>query len=252
MRIFVRGLRQGVIGGVFLAASLMIGFVPVASGEIKLTDKLSVYSDYRFRYEADINSDKSDTRDRARMRVRMGFLYTLTDRVNFGIRLAARQNVIQSPHQTLGDIDPATFGEGSQKEGDKALEPRAIDSPNFGLDRAFIHLRWLDNGWIRLGKNQAAIWQQAENYWDTDFQSEGIALGYWFPLGDKGKLRLQGSYSLLVEDSFSVGVLQDRTAIPIQAIYEQDLGWGELTLAGALMPIIGQKAGLLPGGRRTY
>jgi hypothetical protein len=221
----------------------MIGFVPVASGEIKLTDKLSVYSDFRIRYEWDVNSDKGDTRDRARIRARMGFLYNLSQRVNFGIRLAARSNVVQSPHQNLGDIDPDTFGNGS--------EPRTKDSKDFGLDRAFINIRWLDNGFLWLGKNQAAIWQQAENFWDSDYQAEGAALGYWFPLGDKGKLRFQGSYSLLVEDNFE-GVIQDRTAIPLQAIFEQDLGWGELTMAGSWMPIIGNKAGQLPGGKRSY
>ena len=221
---------------------LFVLFVPDGFAKVKLTDKLSLEADFRFRYEVDKANDLSASRDRARIRVRYGFLYELSKKVEFGLRFRSVANSAQSPHQNLGDLDSSSLS---------GSAPQQRSSPNFGLDRAYIRIRWLDNGFLWLGKNQAAIWQQAENYWDADYQAEGVALGYKFHFDDKSKLTLQGSYSLLVEDEF-VGVLKDRAILPTQAMYERRFGGTILTMAAAAAPVVGSLGGTLTGGKTTY
>ena len=129
---------------------------------------------------------------------------------------------------------------------------------NFGLDRAYINFKWLENGFTWLGKNQVAVWQQNEQWWDSDFQAEGMSAGYAFPLGEKRSLKLQGSYYYISEDNFGSGggVFNDRAIMPIQGIYKGGLGGVDLTLAALIAPTTAPDKSNnpqdFPGGRTTY
>ena len=230
-----------------LEGGLCCAFLSIANAQVKVTDQLSLQSDFRFRYESDVADDKDENRDRARIRVRFGFLYNLSDQVEFGVRLRTQANSAQSPHQNLGELSSDSLTSGTAN----STTPTQTISDDFGLDRAYINIKWLENGFLWLGKNQAAIWQQAENYWDADFQAEGAALGYTFRLREAETLTLQGMFSLLVEDDF-IGVLEDRAIIPMQGIYERELDFGVLTIGAAAAPVIGALANTLPGGKNTY
>ncbi len=233
-----------------LWGSLLAVSVPSAYAGIALTDKLTLSSDFRFRFEIDdersvldpnLGVEKTRTRDRWRIRFRLGFTYQATDWVQFGMRLRTEADSTQSPHQTLGQ---SNFGGGSTQGG----------SDDFGLDRAYIKFKWLKNGFAWLGKNQAAIWQQNEQFWDSDFQAEGITGGYVLPLRGKSTVTVQASYYLIAEDNFS-GAFNDRTIMPVQLIYNRDLGPAVLTLAGLVAPTNAPSnttAANFPGGRRTY
>ncbi len=236
---------------------ISFGSIPDASAGIEIGEKLKVSSDFRFRYEIDDERkggapDVKRTRDRWRIRFRLGFTYDHSDRVQFGMRLRTEADSTQSPHQTLGQSD----------FGDPAALPstagsRQSSSDDFGLDRAYIKFKWLKSGFAWLGKNQAAIWQQNEQFWDGDFQAEGATAGYVLPLRDKSKVTLQGSYYLIADDSFGGGggVFNDRTILPIQVVYNRSLGPVGLTLAGLVAPTTAPdntSAADFPGGRRTY
>ncbi len=237
-----------------LWGSLLTVSVPSAYAGIALTDKLTLSSDFRFRFEIDdersvldpnLGVENTRTRDRWRIRFRLGFTYDHSDRVQFGMRLRTEADSTQSPHQTLGQSDISTAGS------------RQSSSDDFGLDRAYIKFKWLKSGFAWLGKNQAAIWQQNEQFWDGDFQAEGATAGYVLPLRDKSKVTLQGSYYLIADDSFGGGggVFNDRTILPIQVVYNRSLGPVGLTLAGLVAPTTapdGHTNSTFPGGRRTY
>ncbi len=228
---------------------VLFGFTPGALAGIEIGDNLTLSYDFRFRYEIDderrtgTTSDKR-TRDRMRIRARLGLTYDLADWVRFGIRLRTGANSTQSPHQTLGGT---TFGGGSTQDS----------SDDFGLDRAYIKFKWLKNGFAWLGKNQVAIWQQNEQFWTVDFQAEGATAGYVLPLRGKSTLTLQGGYYLLDEGDFGGGggVFNDIAIIPVQAVYERDIGPAGLTLAGLVAPTSAPEAttaAAFPGGRSTY
>jgi len=248
------------IGGGVLAVP-----APLANAGIDLTDQLTISSDFRFRFEIDDqrgvgspaigeippSPGDTSTRDRWRIRFRLGFTYDLTDRVQFGMRLRTEADSVQSPQTNLGQVD---FSQGARERSAQT------NSPNFGLDRAYIRFRWLAGGFAWLGKNQVAIWQQNEQFWDADFQAEGGTIGYVFRFRDKNKLTLQGSYYLIREDDFQTngvggGVFNDRAIMPVQAIYDGNLGPVGLTVAGLVAPTNmpdNTPPGNFPGGERTY
>ncbi len=231
----------------FMGGSFTNPFVSAAYAGVKLTDKLTLSSDFRFRYEIDDerSTSRHGTRDRARIRARVGLTYDLTDWVRFGVRLRTRADTTQSPHQTLGGT---TFGSGSTQR----------ESDDFGLDRAYIKFKWLQNGFAWLGKNQAAIWQQNEQFWDADYQAEGVTVGYALPLRGKSHLTLQGSYYIVDDLGFGTdgggGVFNDTAIFPIQAVYKRDISLVGLTVAGLVAPTTGRggPSSTLPGGDSTY
>ncbi|MFQ5931046.1 MAG: putative porin, partial [Nitrospiraceae bacterium] len=219
--------------------------IPSASAGMKI-DGLTISSDFRYRYEIDRANDKTEDRDRSRIRFRLGFKYAWSDRVEFGARLRTGSNDPQSPHQTLGQFD--TGETDTSEEG--FLTNKVTGNQLFGLDRAYIKAKWGAGGFGWLGKNQVALWQQYETYWDSDFQPEGAAVGYTMKLGNQGKLTLQGGYYYLTDNSFS-GVGEDDAIVPLQALYERGVGPVALTLAVAGAPAIEEDV-KLPGRERTY
>ncbi|MFQ5443147.1 MAG: putative porin [Nitrospinales bacterium] len=182
-------------------------FVPASSAAVQVGDKLSLFGDFRFRYEIDDEDDPAGDRerDRARIRARFGFKYDWSNRVNFGLRLRTESDNNQSPHQTLGVL---TAGQNA----------------DFGLDRAYINVKYLDGGFAWLGKHGISWWEQNEAFWDADIQPEGAGLGYKFNFGEAGTFTLQSVFTYLTDNSFTGdgdGIFDDDTATSIQGVYNR-------------------------------
>ena len=211
--------------------------IPSASAGVTL-DKLELSSDFRIRYEFDRANDRANDRDRARIRYRFGMKYQLSDRMEFGSRLATTSSSIQSPHQTLGQLsDPATGGQGRNED--------------FGLDRAYMKFKLGDSGFLWLGKHSVALWQQNEQFWDADFHAEGGAIGNTYTLGDAGSFTLQGGCYFLNDTSFNFGIGKDDVIIPVQGVYKRDFGSADMVLAGTTASVV-DHSGFMPGGDEQY
>ncbi len=120
---------------------------------------LTIFGDMRLRIEQDDDSNKDDTRDRWRIRLRPGMKFVYNKTASVGFRLRTATGSIQSPHQTLEVGDPS----GNQQ---------------FGVDRAFFKLKFA-GFYVWGGKNAINIWNPGdEALWDDDLQPEGLALGF--------------------------------------------------------------------------
>ena len=208
----------------------------VVSAEVKF-DKLSLSSDFRLRYELDDGDDRDDLRDRARIRYRFGLKYEVSDRLEFGSRFATMSSHLQSPHQTLGQVnDPS--------------RPNVGDNEDFGLDRAYMKYKFMDSGFLWIGKHAVALWQQNEQFWDADFSAEGAGMGNTFKMGEAGSLTIQGGYYFLQDLGWN-GIGQDDVIIPVQAVYKRDMGFADLVLAGTTAKVEDNSL-TMPGGEGQF
>lgn len=232
----------GVILLVFLISGGM--FVPSTMAAVQVGDNLYLFADFRFRYEIDEERDEpvARDRDRARIRARFGFKYDWSNNVSFGLRLRTASNNNQSPHQTLGLL-------------------AAGDNADFGLDRAYIEMKFLENGFFWLGKHAISWWEQNEAFWDLDIQPEGAGGGYIFKLGPNGVLTLQGTHSILTDNGFGSsagnstsknGIFEDDTATGIQGVYNRAMGPHAFTVASGALIVSDRSVKSTPGGSTTY
>ena len=199
---------------------------------------LSLSSDFRFRYEFDDANDRDTNRDRTRIRYRFGLQYQLSENVEFGSRLRTNSSSIQSPHQTLGQLEDPSIG--SQRL-----------NRDFGLDRAYIKFKVGENGFLWMGKNKVALWQQTEQFWVADFQGEGAAAGNTFNIGTNASFTLQGGYYYLNDTGFDLGIGQDDAIIPVQGVYRQNFGTHDMVLAWTNEALI-DSSGLIPGDEEFH
>ena len=213
------------------------GTVRESAASVSLGDKLSLFGDFRFRYELDFrkNAGVKTDRDRARIRARFGFKYDWSKNVSFGMRLRTESDNNQSPHQTLGILGTA-------------------DNSQFGLDRAHIDIKFMDGGFLWLGKHGMSFWQQNEAFWDGDIQPEGAGLGYKTKLGETGSLLVQSVHTYLNDNGTSDGhgIFEDDFGDSIQAVFtgaSGDLGY---TLAIGALFVTEQAGGGVPGGSGAY
>ncbi len=126
-------------------------------------ERLTFYGDLRLRHESDVGVDHKSTRNRERLRFRLGFNYQLNDEILLGARLITGDpDDPKSPHVTFGDV---------------------FDSFDISLDRAFLTYRpqRLEGAWVTVGKFGHPFYQNpvyGELLWDADIQPEGVAAGY--------------------------------------------------------------------------
>jgi len=172
-----------------------------ASGGASLgpwADKLKFYGDFRLRHESEFNLDDQESRNRERLRLRVGGDYAVNDEITVGARLVTGTPTDEnSPHQNLG----ATF-----------------DKMEINLDRAFATWKpaFIPNSWITGGKFAHAIERNpvyGEIVWDEDVQPTGFAAGW---SRDAFKL-MAGEYILL--DNSTSGTLESAWAFVAQASY---------------------------------
>ena len=222
----------------FVVLGWMLVVPAPATAAVAISEKLSIFGDFRARYEID-DQDRSNTgaadrdRDRARLRARFGFKHQSTDKISFGMRFATEADSVQSSHQTLGVVD------------------NADDNRDFGIDRAYIETKWGKGGFLWLGKHGISFWEQNEQFWDGDIQPEGAGVGYKFGLSDGASLLLQSTVTYLVDEGWSdnSGTFDDDIGSTLQAVYTR----GPMTLAVGSLFIADQGDDVnIQGGSATY
>ncbi len=241
MRTFNLVFRTATIALLALVV-LFVGTVRESAAAIQVTDKLSFFGDFRFRYEMDFREDagvKSD-RDRARIRARFGLKYDLSKNVRFGFRLRTESDNNQSPHQTLALLGGTGTNAGNRED--------------FGLDQAYIEIKYLEGGFLWLGKHPLSFWQQNEAFWDADVQPEGAGLGYKWKIGEAGNFTAQFVHTLLNEVSFgdSHAIFDDDYGDTIQGVYSRTSGDLAYTLALGALFVTEQSTTGVPGGSTAY
>lgn len=154
-------------------------------------ERLSAYGDFRLRAESSelAAPGGGGTRDRFRVRARLGASYAIDDELLVGGRLVTgARNDPRSPHATLGD---------------------GLEGLEFTLDRAFLTWRpaALESTWVTAGKfanPQRTNPVYGELAWDADVQPEGVAFGWGTELGTGGaRLELSAGEYLLVEQALA-------------------------------------------------
>lgn len=201
----------------FLTLVAVGGSVPCLADD-GAESKLRFSGDFRFRIEADWDSQRADGRardDRTRARVRGRFSLSLaaTERLSLGLRLrtGARESQ-QSPHITVYDFDDNPRGEA------EAL-----------FDRWF--LRFEDEGrWLRLGRDTYPFWKQNELFWDDDVTLPGLAVGR-----RRGALTLTAAWLALPDGGVDFG----GTLLGAQALLSRRAGPLDLDLAFTVLALEG-------------
>ena len=153
----------------------------------RVLDRLVLFGDFRVRLESDFRDDRSN-RQRARLRLRLGANYSLSDQFLIGARVVTGDaDDPRSSHITLGD---------------------GFNNLEISLDRAFLTYRplWLDGSYLTAGKFNNPIYRNpvyGELVWDADVNPEGIVGGYTF--AGNGALErvdlMLGGYTVLEDSS---------------------------------------------------
>ncbi len=134
-----------------------------ADVDLDESGKLKLFGDVRFRFESDFDSQRSDgeernDRDRARIRLRAGLKYNMTDHWLASARVrTGNSRSQQSPHLTFKDFS-------SNDE----------DDLDFVVDKAFVQFTE-DSRFAWGGRNTTPYWQQNEFLWDADVPLTGLA-----------------------------------------------------------------------------
>ena len=207
-----------------LILSITIGIYSLFSSVIfgQNTEKLSIAGDFRLRYEINDVDGKENLKDRQRIRFRFGMKYH-TETMELGGRLATNSGNLQSPHQTLGTL------EGSANKG-------------FGLDRAYLTMKFNSKTSVTVGKTALNYWQQNEVLFDNDLSPEGISASYRLPVNE-AKLTFNGGYYVLKEENDVEGVFQDDNLLMLQGIFTtssatfkstSSVGYGNIIEAGVV------------------
>ena len=166
-------------------------------------ERVSFFGDFRGRYEGfwydrDPSNAKLDSRNRLRMRSRVGLRAKINERIDFQLRVASDSSITapatNSRNQTLGQ------------------------EPDFGpdglfLDQAYISLHPFDKGSIPLGGNRLEVMfgkignpfrsNIGRDYliWDGDLTPEGLALVWAADPSERLGLTVRSGYFILDEDA---------------------------------------------------
>ncbi len=150
---------------ILLFSPFMFCTAVAASGINDHHSELTAYGDFRFRLEQDWDSYKSDgkkrdDRLRARIRLRLGLKYFLSDSSYLNIRLrTGAKHSQQSPHLTVVDFD-------GNDTGDR----------NFSLDKWYLKVAH-SSSWVWFGRNSLSVWKDNELFLDDDVTPVGINIG---------------------------------------------------------------------------
>ncbi len=232
------------IGNLALSVPLVaVGLLCLSSpcrADIFSDDKVSLFADFRTRVETDWDSQNSsgasrDDRTRARIRARVGFTFSPTDRLTLGVRArTGSDDSHQSPHITVVDFDDNDTGDA-----------------DVNLDKWFLKgqgKKWW--GWV--GRNSLPFWKQDEMFWDDDATPAGLAGGYRSGLGEAGRLEVNVGYL-----SLPAGMQEFSGNLGLgQLVYSKPLAKGGLTAAVGVLSFDANPddpdASLLGNGLRDY
>ena len=161
------------------------------------TDKISLSGDFRYRYE---NIDVQDvaSRDRSRIRARVGLKAKVTDTINFKLGLASGGADPVSTNQTLGN---------------------AASSKDFRLDMAYMEWKFAENIKLIAGKMKNPFYAPNKSglIWDGDYRPEGLAAKY-----DNGSFFATAAYHFLESDN-KAGRQETPEITALQAGYRTEL-----------------------------
>ncbi len=208
----------------FLAGLLLVPVITrAADSERSGLDMLDLYADFRYRFEDDWDSSKSDgtlqdDRARSRVRVRFGARIKPNDHFEFGARIrTGNRNSQQSPHWTIGDYSGNANG-----------------SHEVVFDKWYLKAK-KDKFWAMVGRDGLPIWKQNEMLWDDDATVVGAAAGIRnYELGN-GRLSANTGYVSLPD-----GMQHQYWGMGFgQLVYATSFDNFSLTAAGGVLSIDG-------------
>lgn len=189
-------------------------------------ENVSLYGDFRYRYEY-INQDgNTSQQNRNRIRARIGMKGKVNDEMTFNLRLATGSADPVSTNQTLDG---------------------GFSSKSLWLDRAYLNWQpagW--NGWTFLfGKMGNPFYKPGKSQlvWDDDLNPEGVAAQYESSLNDTTELFVNAG-GMWVEESSSNA---DASLFGIQGGLVHDLDGSKLTWGGSYF-----KYGNIKGSETFY
>lgn len=154
--------------------------------------------DVRVRYQSqDMDNDSRDSRDRARIRARLGIVSKPNDKWEAGIGLATGGTDPRSTNETLDN----TF-----------------ETPDIRLDYAYA--KYSPNKIISImaGKIENPIWGTKDLLWDSDIYPDGIAAAFSYKINDNFEIFATPAYFILDEYSSS----KDD---PAMVVFQPGLKW---------------------------
>jgi hypothetical protein len=206
---------------ILLAALLLV--VVSTPGVHAAADKHRYHADFRFRLERDWDSRRSDgserdDRLRARIRLRFGADFNLSERITLGFRARSGSAMSQqSPHITVVDFDRNDRG-----DADVMLDKWYLRGESAGGRRS---------GWI--GRNAFPFWKQNELFWDDDVTLVGLAGDSRHEFGDGGALSVHAGWFAL-----PVGMRDFSGSLAAaQLVYTASAGKADLTAAAGYFDI---------------
>lgn len=213
-------LLSGLIAGATLSGTSL------AAESSSVLDMIDFYGDFRFRFEQDWDSSRSDgsersDRARARIRGRIGLKITPNEffEINTRLRTGAKDSQ-QSPHWTIADFSGNSTG-----------------------THAVVFDKWYgklkkDHLWVWGGRNGLPIWKQNELLWDDDVTVIGGATGIKDYQFGAGKFSVNAGYVRLPD-----GMRHNHGDMPFaQLVYSTRLNNIALTVAGGLLALDGDSS----------
>jgi hypothetical protein len=148
----------------------------VATPVAAWSDKITLSGDVRYRCE-DIDTGNNSSRDRKRIRARLGLKAKVTDTIDFNLGLASGGSDPVSTNQTLGD---------------------AASTKDFRLDMAYMQWHFAENTHLIAGKMKNPFYTPNKSVlmWDGDYRPEGLAAKY-----DNGSFFATAGYHFLESDN---------------------------------------------------
>lgn len=142
------------------------------------TDKVKIKGDVRFRYQTEDKDSSSVSRERYRVRGRLGIIGKPVDKWEAGIGLATGGSDPRSTNETLDS---------------------AFDTPDIRMDYAYVKFSPNNIFSIMGGKIKNPIWGTKDLLWDSDINPEGIAANFNFKVNDNLEIFTTPGYFIIDE-----------------------------------------------------
>ncbi|XPF95956.1 putative porin [Colwellia sp. RE-S-Sl-9] len=158
-------------------------------------DAVKLFGDMRLRFER-TDGDTIDTTSRARLRARFGIKYAVNDDWSAVMRFRTTSSAHDSTHQTFGITDTS-------------------DNDDFGLDKAYMTYKGIENATIVIGKASPVFMHSSELLFRDDIALEGIQ-GSWSNNG----FSVNAGHIILEENKDNGDGKRDASWQQLQGVYE--------------------------------
>jgi len=216
-----------------LVAALAVIGAGLSAAEFKLGNagELEIKGDLRLRQESKTEegatTDKNQTSNRQRFRLRVGMNYKLDSKLSVKTQLASGTGEQTSTNQTLGN--------------DSAQKPVFIDM-------AYVDYKPLDVLGFYGGRMKNPLWQSysSDIVWDTDYNPEGLAESVKMPVGNT-RVFVNALQAVINEDNAGSGAAKKP-----QYLFSNQVGItvpvpmdSRVTLAGALHDWVNERGRII-------